>query len=194
MLEYFKQTVGEEVSELFDNLDFESLTRAKELILMSEQMGGRVHATGIGKASYVSAYIASLLSSTGTPAYFLDGTEAVHGSSGQVKENDVVIAVSNSGETGELLYSVRTLKSNGAFIIGVSKNKESSLSKLSHVYLCTKAEQEGDDLNKPPRASIIKQMLLLQSLSLLLQEAKELSSKEYVKWHPGGAIGESLRA
>lgn len=188
----FETIIKNEIDQLFDTLDMEALERAKQLILTAESQGGRVHITGIGKPSYVSGYIASLFSSTGTPTYFLDGTEAIHGSSGQVKQGDVVIAISNSGETEELLRSVRTLKNNGAIIIGVSSSKESSLSVLANESLCTFTENEGDDLNKPPRASIIKQTLLLQVLSLLLQESKNIAPKEYVKWHPGGAIGKSF--
>ncbi|EOL44010.1 hypothetical protein RV11_GL000265 [Enterococcus phoeniculicola] len=194
MIEKFEQTIKNEINELFDTLDYQMLNDAKELILASENEGGRVHVTGIGKPSYISGYIASLLSSTGTPAYFLDGTEAVHGSSGQVKSGDVVIAISNSGETAELLYTIRTLKANGAKIIGVSKNRRSSLSKLSDICLCVSIKEEGDDLNKPPRSSIIKQTVLLQSLSILLQNERNLSPDDYVAWHPGGAIGKSLGA
>lgn len=194
MIEKFEQTIKNEINELFDTLDYQMLNDAKELILASENEGGRVHVTGIGKPSYISGYIASLLSSTGTPAYFLDGTEAVHGSSGQVKSGDVVIAISNSGETAELLYTIRTLKANGAKIIGVSKNRHSSLSKLSDICLFVSIKEEGDDLNKPPRSSIIKQTVLLQSLSILLQNERNLSPDDYVAWHPGGAIGKSLGA
>ncbi|MBL1227108.1 SIS domain-containing protein [Enterococcus sp. BWR-S5] len=194
MIEKFEQTIKNEINELFDTMDYQALNEAESLVLASESEGGRVHVTGIGKPSYVSGYIASLLSSTGTPAYFLDGTEAVHGSSGQVRVGDVVIAISNSGETVELLYTIRTLKANGAKIIGVSRNHNSSLSQLSDVSLCTCTKEEGDDLNKPPRASIIKQTLLLQTLSILLQKERKLKSEDYVVWHPGGAIGESLGA
>ena len=194
MIEKFEQTIKNEVNDLFDTMDCQALNSAQKMILDSEEKNGRVHVTGIGKPSYVSGYIASLLSSTGTPAYFLDGTEAVHGSSGQVKTGDVVIAISNSGETEELLYTIRTLKANGAKIIGVSKNRGSSLSQLSDICLCTCTKEEGDDLNKPPRASIIKQTLLLQTLSILLQKERNLTPEDYVVWHPGGAIGESLGA
>lgn len=192
MFELYENVIKEEVGEFFAALDKSNLNKALTLILDAENGDGRVHVTGIGKPSYVAGYTASLLSSTGTPAYFLDGTEAVHGSSGQVKPGDVVIGISNSGETKELLYSLQTLKNNGVLIIGISRDESTSLSVLSDVCLCTMVQQEGDDLNKPPRASIINQLLMVQSLSILLQEAKELTPKSYVKWHPGGAIGESL--
>ncbi|WP_334333092.1 SIS domain-containing protein [Companilactobacillus sp. HBUAS59544] len=194
MSQKFEEIVKQEIDELFVNLNMTDINRAKTLILESEDTGGRVHITGIGKSSYVAGYIASLLSSTGTPSYFLDGTEAVHGSSGQVNKGDVVVAISNSGETKELLNTVNTLKENGAVIIGVSKSKESSLSKMSDVSLCTITKNEGDYLNKPPRVSVIKQTLLLQELTLKLQEEKGLTARTYVKWHPGGSIGESLKS
>lgn len=192
MLNFFLETLEQEMKHIIADLPKEHLILAKDLILESESKNGRVHVTGIGKPSYVAGYAASLFSSTGTPAYFLDGTEAVHGSSGQVKKDDVVIVISNSGETRELLYSVKTLKANGAKIIGVSKSSHSPLSRLSDAVLIVSVENEGDDLNKPPRTSIVSQMVVLQSLSIILQEEKNLDPKAYIKWHPGGAIGHSL--
>src|SRR5699024_4268002 len=128
---------------------------AKELILNAEDNNNRLHVTGIGKPGHVSAYAASLFSSTGTPAYELNGTEAVHGSSGQIVSGDVVIAISNSGETQELKATVRTLKNNGGKIIAVTGNENSWLAQNGNVALIASVEQEGDDLNKPPRASIL---------------------------------------
>ena len=162
---------------------------AKQIILKTEQNGGRVHITGIGKPSYVAGYIASLLSSTGTPSYVLHGTEAIHGSSGQVLKGDVVIAISNSGETEELKQTVKTVKNNGAILIGVSGNEASWLSKNSEIHLYAGVKHEGDSLNKPPRASILVETLVLQILSVLLQESKEITDEKYIKWHPGGALG-----
>lgn len=188
----YDQSIKEEIELGITKIDNSTVEAAKELILEAEAAGGRVHVTGIGKPSYVAGYIASLFSSTGTPSYFLDGTEAVHGSSGQVKQGDVVIAISNSGETKELLYTVETLKNNGAKIIGVSKGMETTLSKLSNVAICVSVQKEGDDLNKPPRLSILMQMIVLQKLSLRLQEARHLTIENYGKWHPGGAIGDSI--
>lgn len=182
-----------EVDTFAKNIDVESLTKAKNLIMDVESKGGRVHVTGIGKPGHVAGYIASLLSSTATPAYELHGTEAVHGSSGQVLKGDVVIAISNSGETNELKATVNTLKNNGAYIISVTGNPESWLAKQGDVALIAGVKQEGDSMNKPPRASILVEILMLQTLSLLLQNAKGLTKEQYVKWHPGGALGQSIR-
>lgn len=189
----FLNTLSNEVSAFISSVDEESIDKACELIFQSEKQHGRVHVTGIGKPGHVSGYISSLLSSTGTPAYTLDGTEAVHGSSGQVAKGDIVIAISNSGETQELKATVETLKENGAKIIGVSGNDESWLKEASDVFLFAGVKQEGDELNKAPRASILAEIIVLQSLSVALQEAKGLDAKQYFKWHPGGSLGQSIR-
>ncbi len=167
--------------------------RALQLILEAELKKRRVHFTGIGKPSYVAKYGASLFSSTGTPAYFLDGTEAVHGSSGQVEPEDIVVAISNSGETLELKRTINVLKNNQAKIIGISGNNQSWLAKNADCFLFAGVKEEGDPLNKPPRMSILFEMIVVQGVSLLLQESKKMTIESYYKWHPGGSLGESIR-
>ncbi|HEY5585182.1 MAG TPA: SIS domain-containing protein [Ruminiclostridium sp.] len=177
------QALSKEIS-----LDF--YDKAVELILDAEKNGNRVHITGIGKPGHVAGYVASLLSSTGTPTYELHGTEAVHGSSGQVRSGDVVIAISNSGGTAELKATVTTLKNNGAKIIAVTGKSESWLAKNSDAFLYAGVEKEGDPLNRAPRASILAEVFILQGLSILLQCKKDITPEQYVKWHPGGALGQ----
>ncbi|MGX8852586.1 SIS domain-containing protein [Amedibacillus sp. YH-ame10] len=189
----YLQTMEHELGKSIASLDIESVQKAAKIIIDSEQKGGRVHVTGIGKPGHVAGYVASLLSSTGTSAYELHGTEAVHGSSGQVKPGDVVIAISNSGETVELEATVNTLIKNGAHIISCTGNKQSTLAKASEVCLCAHVDKEGDHLNKPPRASILAEIIILQCLSVVLQEEKGLNLDQYVKWHPGGSLGQSIR-
>ncbi|SDZ65644.1 arabinose-5-phosphate isomerase [Evansella caseinilytica] len=192
-VDYYFKTIKEEIAKLMDNVSTSTLIDVKKCIISAKKTGNRVHVTGIGKPSYVAGYISSLLSSTGTPSYFLDGTEAIHGSSGQVVEGDIVIALSNSGETRELKATVNTLKNNGAIIVAVTGNKESWLAKQSDYTLIAGVSKEGDSLNKPPRASVIAEMVILQSLTVLLQEDVGLDSEQYVKWHPGGALGQSIK-
>lgn len=194
MLEKYLETIESETKNIVDNIDKDKMITAADLIKEAERNGNRVHVTGIGKPSYVAGYIASLLSSTGTPSYFLDGTEAVHGSSGQVRPGDVVIALSNSGETNELLATIKTLRNNKAKIISCTSKDSSSLSKAADVSLVAYVRAEGDDLNKPPRASILAEIIVLQALSIILQERNDLDSHSYLKWHPGGALGESIRS
>lgn len=189
---YF-EVVSNEINEFIMSVNYEALKQAKDLILDCESNKGRIHITGIGKPSYVAGYIASLFSSTGIKAYTLHGTEAVHGSAGQVAEGDVVIAISNSGETIELKATVETLIRNNAKIISVTGNPNSWLAKTAQISLIAGVKNEGDNLNKPPRASIIAEIIILQALSVMLQEAKNLTPTQYVKWHPGGALGASIK-
>lgn len=189
----FLDILSNEISTFIASIDEIAINKACNLIIESEKNYGRVHVTGIGKPGHVSGYISSLLSSTGTPAYTLHGTEAVHGSSGQVVPGDVVIAISNSGETKELKATVETLKANKAKIIGVSGNSDSWLKNASDVFIFAGIKEEGDSLNKAPRGSIIAETIALQSLSIALQYAKGLDAEQYLKWHPGGSLGESIR-
>ncbi len=183
----------EELDAYIAGLDYEALSAAKQLILDAEAQGGRVHVTGIGKPGHVSAYAASLFSSTGTSAYELHGTEAVHGSSGQVKPGDVVIAISNSGTTVELKATVEALKANNAKIIALTGNPNSWLAQAGDVALIAGVAREGDSMNKPPRLSILVEIIELQCLSILLQNEFGLTPEQYVRWHPGGALGASIR-
>ncbi|AND79984.1 SIS domain-containing protein [Streptococcus pantholopis] len=191
-LNYFTETLATEVSQFMAQLDKSKIYQAADLILNAKQQGGRVHITGIGKPSHVSHYTAALFSSTGTPSYFLDATEALHGSAGQVMSGDIVIAVSNSGETQELQRTVEALKKLGVTLIAVTGGASSWLAENTDLTLFAGVEQEGDSFNKPPRASVVVEILILQALSIVLQEKNRLNLKQYHLWHPGGALGESL--
>lgn len=189
----FLSIAKESVDEYVAGIDFAALSAAKQLILAAEAKGNRLHVTGIGKPGHVSGYAASLFSSTGTPTYELHGTECVHGSAGQTKPGDVVIAISNSGETNELKATVTCLKGVGVRIIALTGNPNSWLANEAEVALIAGVKQEGDSMNKPPRASILAEIIELQCLSILLQNEFGLDPKQYVKWHPGGALGASCR-
>ena len=128
----------------------EAYEDAVALIEECRAAGRRVHVTGIGKPGHVAGYGASLLSSTGTPSYFLHGTEAVHGSCGQLEEGDVVIAISNSGETVELKATVLAVKNNGCRVIGITGNAESWLAKESDALLLAHVDEEGGPLRATP--------------------------------------------
>lgn len=188
-LETFVSTMRTEVESTLSTLSDEMFAGAVELIEAAEKTHNRVHITGIGKPSHVSNYLASLLSSTGTPTYYLHGTEAVHGSCGQLVEGDVVICISNSGETAELKATAMAIRNNGCSIIGVTGNADSWLAKYADVHLLAHADNEGGPLNRAPRASIMAETIVLQALSVLLQARKALTPQAYVRRHPGGALG-----
>ena len=186
----FLTSAKEEFAAFAEQINAESYEEAAALILESQKNGGRLHITGIGKPGHVAAYMASLLSSTGNPCYFLHGTEAVHGSCGQLVAGDVVIAISNSGETSELKSTVLAVKNNGCKIIGVSGKGESWLAKESDAFLFAGVGAEGGPLNRAPRNSILAEILTLQALSVALQVEQDWDPIKYVRCHPGGKLGE----
>jgi arabinose-5-phosphate isomerase len=189
---YFLKVAVEELETLRTRIGGESyFHRVADLIAKAEARGGRVHITGVGKPEYVSGYISALFSSVGTPAYFLHGTECVHGSSGQVAPGDVVVVISNSGETGEMKATVTALRKNGALIVGVSGNQQSWLARQSDEFLYAGVEREGSPLNFEPRTSILAEIYVLAALSIELQARKNITRAHYNAWHPGGMIGKA---
>lgn len=186
----FLRSACEEVKLFGEKLNADTYEAATELIRTSQQAGGRLHITGIGKPGHVAEYMASLFSSTGNPCYFLHGTEAVHGSCGQLAAGDVVIAISNSGETAELKSTVLAVKNNGCKIIGVSGKEDSWLAKQSDAFLFAGVSEEGGPLNRAPRNSILAELLTLQALSVALQVEQDWDPVRYVRCHPGGALGQ----
>lgn len=185
----FLEVALAETTESARTVDLNALNAAVTLILETENQGGRLHITGIGKPGHVAEYMASLFSSTGTPAYFLHGTEAVHGSCGQLRAGDVVICISNSGETTEMRATATAIRNNGCKIISVTGKPDSWLARMGEVHLFAGVEEEGGPLNRAPRASILAETLVLQALSVALQEHRNLTPQEYVLRHPGGSLG-----
>lgn len=171
-------------------IDCKAVCAAAQLIADAQAAGGRIHVTGIGKPGHVAAYAASLLSSTGNPATFLHGTEAVHGSCGQLVKGDVVIAISNSGETAELKATVNAIHANGCKVIAVTGKAGSWLAQHSEATLLAGVGEEGGPLNRAPRNSVNAEMLILEALSVVLQEEKDWNPEKYVRCHPGGKLGE----
>jgi arabinose-5-phosphate isomerase len=169
---------------------YDSLNSAANLINLAVSKGNRIHISGIGKPAHIAAYGASLFSSTGTPTYFLHGTEAVHGSCGQLVPGDVVIFLSNSGETSEMRATVLAIKNNGCMVIGISGNNDSWLAKQSDVHIFAGVHAEGDTLNRAPRVSILTETMVLQALSILLQSDRNITPQQYIRWHPSGKLGE----
>jgi arabinose-5-phosphate isomerase len=149
-----------------------------------------VHVTGIGKPEHVAHYAASLFASTGTPATFLHGTEVVHGSAGQVVAGDVVVAISNSGATRELLAAVEAVRRLGARIVAVTGNVASPLARAADVVLDAGVAREGGGLGFAPRASVAAELLVLAALSAALEEETGFTRSDYHARHPAGKLGE----
>lgn len=188
-LETFIATQREEVEKTLSAMKESDFIEAAQIIWDAQANGNRIHITGIGKPAHIAGYMASLMSSTGTPTYFLHGTEAVHGSCGQLVPGDVVICISNSGETAEMKATAMAIRNNGCKVIGVTGNPESWLAKFSDTHLTAHIDNEGGPLNRAPRASILSETLVLQGLSVILQEKRAITPQEYVMRHPGGSLG-----
>jgi arabinose-5-phosphate isomerase len=180
----------EEMTALRGRLSADVFEKSMSLIRSAEAAGGRVHVTGIGKPEHVAHYVASLLSSTGTPATFLHATEAVHGSTGQVVPGDVVIAISNSGETRELRHAVETVRGMNARVIGVTGNPDSWLATQADAFLDAGVAREGGALGLAPRASVAAEVLVLAALGAALEKEKGFSKADYNLRHPAGKLGE----
>ncbi len=176
---------GKALLNLSERLNGE-FEEAVNLILKTK---GRVVLTGIGKSGLICKKIAATLSSTGTPAFFLHPVDAVHGDLGMLKGDDTLIAVSNSGETAEVLNVVSVVKSFGIPIIGITNEKESSLSKLSDVVLLLHVDREACPLGLAPMTSTTATVALGDAIAAALMVEKGFKSEDFAKFHPGGKLG-----
>ncbi len=188
-LAHFLDVAKRELNAAAERVDAAAVGRAVSLIRKAESEGGRVHVTGIGKPEHLARYGASLLSSTGTPAAFLHGTETTHGSVGQTRAGDVVIAISTSGSTAELLACTDALVAFGAKLIAITGFPDSPLARKSDVVLEAHVGEEGGPLGLAPRASYLAQTLVLCALSVALEEAGGLTRTDCHERHPAGALG-----
>ena len=176
------------ISNLIDKLD-QHFARAVELIMTCR---GRVVVSGIGKSGHIARKIASTLASTGTPAFFVHPAEASHGDLGMVTRDDVFIALSNSGESAELLAIVPLLKRQGAKLIALTGNAQSTLAREADVHLYAGAEKEACPLNLAPTASTTAALALGDALAVALMHAKGFTRDEFAAAHPGGTLGRKL--
>ncbi|HTS52407.1 MAG TPA: KpsF/GutQ family sugar-phosphate isomerase [Burkholderiales bacterium] len=176
------------VSALAARLD-EGFTRAVELILAC---AGRVVVSGIGKSGHVARKIASTLASTGTPAFFVHPAEASHGDLGMITAHDVMIALSNSGESAELLAIVPLVKRQGARLVAITGAPRSSLAREADVHLDAGVAEEACPLGLAPTASTTAALALGDALAVALLEARGFGAEDFARSHPGGALGRRL--
>jgi len=169
-----------------------AFARAVELILQCGQGGGRVVVTGMGKSGIIAQKIAATLSSTGSPALFLHPAEAVHGDLGVLLPGDVVIALSASGETEEILRLIATLKRKGDALISLSCNPTSTLAQASNVALDCSVEREACGLNLAPTASTTAMLALGDALAIAVSLRKGFRAEDFAELHPGGKLGKRL--
>jgi arabinose-5-phosphate isomerase len=176
------------VQALADRLD-DGFTRAVELILAC---AGRVVVSGIGKSGHVARKIASTLASTGTPAFFVHPAEASHGDLGMITAQDVMIALSNSGESAELLAIVPLVKRQGARLVAVTGDPRSSLAREADVHLDAGVAEEACPLGLAPTASTTAALAMGDALAVALLEARGFGVEDFARSHPGGTLGRRL--
>jgi arabinose-5-phosphate isomerase len=167
-------------------------SRAVEMILRCGEQNGRVVVTGMGKSGIIAQKIAATLSSTGSPALFLHPAEAVHGDLGVLMRGDVVIALSASGETEEILRLLATVKRKGDALISFSCNLNSTLAAASDVALDCSVEREACGLNLAPTASTTSMLALGDALAVAVSLRKGFRAEDFAELHPGGKLGKQL--
>ncbi len=153
---------------------------------------GRVVVSGIGKSGHVGRKIAATLASTGTPAFFVHPAEASHGDLGMITAQDVVLMLSNSGETDELVSLIPHLKRQGAHLIALTGNEQSSLAQTADVHLDAAVDAEACPLGLAPTASTTAALALGDALAIALLDARGFSVEDFARSHPGGSLGRKL--
>jgi arabinose-5-phosphate isomerase len=153
---------------------------------------GRVIVTGMGKSGHIGSKLAATLASTGTPAFFVHPGEASHGDLGMITRDDVVLALSNSGETGEVLTIVPVIKRKGSVLIGMTGRPDSSLAQLSDVHLNVAVEEEACPHNLAPTSSTTAALAMGDALAIALLEARGFTAEDFALSHPGGSLGRRL--
>ncbi len=176
------------IEDLAARLD-DTFTQACNAILTSK---GRLIITGMGKSGHISNKIAATLASTGTPAYFVHPGEALHGDLGMILAEDVVIAISNSGSTEELLVLASATKRNGTTIIAMTGNPQSALGELSDIHLDISVTEEACPLGLAPTSSTTVTLVLGDALAVALLEARGFTPEDFARSHPAGRLGKRL--
>ena len=171
------------------NLLDENVTKAITFILASK---GRVIVTGIGKSANIANKIVATLNSTGTPAIFMHAADAIHGDLGNVQKDDVVICISKSGNTPEIKVLVPLIKNYGNKIVAITGNIDSFLGKNADFPLNTFVEKEACPNNLAPTTSTTAQLVMGDAIAVCLLKLNNFSSKDFAKYHPGGALGKQL--
>lgn len=167
----------------------ESFARCVDLICNSS---GRVIITGIGKSANIATKIVSTFNSTGTPSIFMHAADAIHGDLGIIREDDIIICLSKSGETPEIKVLVPLLKSRGNKLIAIVGNLSSYLAIQSDFIIDSSVEKEACPINMAPTASTTAQLVMGDALAMAVLECKGFTAEDFAKYHPGGALGKKM--
>ncbi len=171
-----------------DNLSTDFIKAAKKIL----DCKGKVVLTGIGKTGIIARKISATLASTGTTSAYMNSTEGLHGDLGLINSEDIVIAISNSGENTEIMSIIPAIKNIGAFIIGMTGNINSSLAQVSDIVLDTHVDKEGCPLNLAPMASTTSALVMGDALAGCLMKLRNFKPQNFAMYHPGGSLGRKL--
>lgn len=186
-----KRVLKEEAQALLDLVDSidDNFVKACDYLL---NCNGKVILTGVGKSGHIATKIASTLASTGTQSFFVQAGEAAHGDLGMIGDNDVVIAISNSGEGSELKIMLPLLKRRSIPLIAITGNLDSTLAKEADVTLTAHVKREACPLNLAPTSSSTAELAIGDALAIALLEARGFTERDFALSHPGGALGRRL--
>ena len=191
MIEQARQVLRMEaaaIEALIPRID-EQFVLAAQMILETK---GRLIVTGMGKPGHVGQKITATMLSTGTPSFFLHPAEGIHGDLGMVTEDDIVLAISNSGETSEVINILPSIRRIGAKIIAICGNAQSTLAQNADVVLDASVEQEACPLGLAPTTSTTAELALGDALAVVLMAARKFTADDFAVFHPGGALGRKL--
>jgi arabinose-5-phosphate isomerase len=186
-----KQTLRIEAQTLLDQVQMinESFEQAVSIILQS---GGKLIVTGMGKSGIIGKKMAATFASTGTPSFFMHPGEAYHGDLGMVEKSDVILALSFSGETDEVLKIVPFFKTNGNALISITGKPNSTLAKNSEIHLALDVKQEACPLSLAPTSSTTATLAMGDALAVALMDEREFQPEDFARFHPGGSLGKKL--
>lgn len=182
------QLEAKAVENLVDRIDDEFVSAVEEIL----KCDGRVIVTGMGKSGHVGRKIAATLASTGTPSFFLHPAEAFHGDLGMVTEKDIVIAISNSGESSEIVNILPVIRRIGAKIIAMCGKKKSSLGENCDYFINIGVEREACRLGLAPTSSTTATLAMGDAIAMALMDERKFTSQNFALFHPGGALGRKL--
>ena len=186
-----RQVIDDEVEALIGLKDCID-ENFEEIVDVIYKCKGRLIFTGIGKSGHISKKISATLSSTGTSSFFMHSTEAFHGDLGMIQSDDIIVAISYSGETEDLLKTIPIIKKLGCSVIGVSGNNKSTLSKISDYHQLIKVEKEACPLDLAPTSSATATLVWGDALAISLMSKKDFKPEDFAKSHPGGTLGKRL--
>ncbi|UAK16392.1 KpsF/GutQ family sugar-phosphate isomerase [Sporolactobacillus terrae] len=186
-----KKVINQEIISL-QNIETKINQEYNQVIDAVLNTTGKVIFLGVGKSGHIGKKLAATFASTGTPSFFVHATEAVHGDLGMIEKDDLVVAISNSGETKEVLNTFVSLKIIGCKVIALTGNRESSLAKKSDLLLEVKVSGEADEYNLAPSNSSTAALVVGDAVALTVSHLKGFKPNDFAVFHPGGALGKRL--